>query len=38
MMRKIMCCLAAGLLMLAASWGQTPEEIIARMDKAMETR
>ena len=36
MMRKIMCCLAAGLLMLAAAWGQTPKEIIARMDKAME--
>lgn len=36
MMRKIMCCLAAGLLMLAASWGQTPEEIVARMEKALE--
>lgn len=36
MMRKIMCCLAAGLLMLAAAWGQTPEEIIARMEKALE--
>lgn len=36
MMRKIVCCMAAGLLLLAAAWGQTPEEIVARMEKSLE--
>ena len=35
-MKKFLFSIAAALAFLAAAWGQTPEEIIARMEKAME--
>ena len=35
-MKKFLFSIAAALAFLAATWGQTPEEIIARMEKAME--
>jgi outer membrane lipoprotein-sorting protein len=35
-MKKILFCLATSLMMMAAAWSQTPEEIISLMEKALE--